>query len=75
MIASGTTAISVTASHSHTWGKTETTLFTWSESFECSAKPGTKVDCKIYVKKVKNNHTTFLFSLIFSFEKIFLNLK
>ena len=57
-VASVTKSISVTGSYSHTWGKTETTSFTWTESFECTAKPGTKVVCEIYVIKVKYSHSS-----------------
>ena len=67
-VASVTKSISITRSSSHTWGKTETTSFSWSESFECTTKPGTKVVCEICVIKVKYSHTALAIlaiSLIF----------
>ena len=50
--ASVTKSISVSASYSHTWGKVEKKSVSWAQSFECAAKPGTKVVCEIFVIKV-----------------------
>ena len=52
-VASVTKSISVSASYSHTWGKVEKKSVSWTQSFECAAKPGTKVVCEIFVIKVR----------------------
>ena len=52
-VASVTKSISASASYSHNWGKVERQSVSWTQSFECAAKPGSKVVCEIFVIKVR----------------------